>query len=209
MNPEIMIIETSANTPLHNVNGSDGLGLNGCGAQQQVVSNNNEHLNHQAIENTGNESNNEQTNDNQTVESELNQGSNNESQHEYETKLHDNGNTKLREIGSSHTSHPEQELRNPNISQSKGQPPLITIPPELGQVRVKVVVPKQEVQQTNDHDIRSKINIKQYGEKIQIQPQLKKTSPQNISKAKRPVQDQRNRNRDPTLRIRQKQISTS
>ncbi|KAA6382810.1 MAG: hypothetical protein EZS28_021662 [Streblomastix strix] len=51
---------------------------------------------------------------------------------------------------------PEQELRNPNISQSKGQPLLITMPPELGQVKGKVVVPRQRMQPTNDHDTRSK-----------------------------------------------------
>ncbi|KAA6334334.1 MAG: hypothetical protein EZS28_053078, partial [Streblomastix strix] len=47
-------------------------------------------------------------------------------------------------------------LRNPNISQSKSQKPLITTPPELGQVKGKVVVPKQMIQLCYDHDTRSK-----------------------------------------------------
>ncbi|KAA6371513.1 MAG: hypothetical protein EZS28_032957, partial [Streblomastix strix] len=68
----------------------------------------------------------------------------------------DNGKNKPKEIGSSYTTHSEQELRNPNISLPKGQPPLITTPPELGQVKGKVVVPKQRTQPTNDHDTRSK-----------------------------------------------------
>ncbi|KAA6366807.1 MAG: hypothetical protein EZS28_037664, partial [Streblomastix strix] len=67
-----------------------------------------------------------------------------------------NGNNKPREVGSSHTIHFEQELRNPNISQPKDQPSLITTPPELGQVKGKVVVPKQKTQQVNEHDNRSR-----------------------------------------------------
>ncbi|KAA6364246.1 MAG: hypothetical protein EZS28_040225, partial [Streblomastix strix] len=55
-----------------------------------------------------------------------------------------------------HTTHSEQKLRNPNTSQPKGQPPLITTPPELGQVKVKVVVLKQKIQQPNEHETRSK-----------------------------------------------------
>ncbi|KAA6388234.1 MAG: hypothetical protein EZS28_016242 [Streblomastix strix] len=67
-----------------------------------------------------------------------------------------NVNNKLGEIGSPHTTHPEQEIRNPNTSQPKVQPPLITKPPELGQVKGKVVVPKQKTQQVNEHDTRSR-----------------------------------------------------
>ncbi|KAA6358721.1 MAG: hypothetical protein EZS28_045753 [Streblomastix strix] len=52
--------------------------------------------------------------------------------------------------------HSKYELRNPNISLPKGQPPLITTPPELGQVKGKIVVPKQRIQPTNDHDSRNK-----------------------------------------------------
>ncbi|KAA6341781.1 MAG: hypothetical protein EZS28_052432, partial [Streblomastix strix] len=55
--------------------------------------------------------------------------------------------------GSLHSTHSEQELRNPNISQPKGQPPLITTPPELGQIKRKVVTYKQRKQPTNDKDI--------------------------------------------------------
>ncbi|KAA6395737.1 MAG: hypothetical protein EZS28_008739 [Streblomastix strix] len=76
-----------------------------------------------------------------------NQGSNNETQHEQ-----DKGNNKPREIGSPHTTHSEQELRNPNISLPKCQPPLITTLPELGQVKGKIVVPKRRIQPINDHD---------------------------------------------------------
>ncbi|KAA6376529.1 MAG: hypothetical protein EZS28_027944 [Streblomastix strix] len=104
-----------------------------------------------AIDITSNENCNEQANDNRIGGQQNNQGSNNETQYEQ-----DNGNTKLREIGSSHTTHSEQELRNPNISQPKGHPPLITTPPELGQVKGKVVFPKQMMQPTNDHDTRNK-----------------------------------------------------
>ncbi|KAA6324310.1 MAG: hypothetical protein EZS28_054205, partial [Streblomastix strix] len=42
-------------------------------------------------------------------------------------------------------------------------------------------------------------------EKWQMQPQLLQTSPQNIPKAARPVQDPRNRNKDSTPIIKQKQ----
>ncbi|KAA6368721.1 MAG: hypothetical protein EZS28_035753, partial [Streblomastix strix] len=131
----------------------DGLGGNGCGTQLQAATNDNGHENHQAIDNTGNEDNNEQANDNRTGEQQqLNsQESNNETQHQQ-----DNGNNKPGEIGSPHTTHPEQELRNPNTSQTKVQPPLINKPPELGQVKGKVVVLKQKTQQVNEHDTRSR-----------------------------------------------------
>ncbi|KAA6364585.1 MAG: hypothetical protein EZS28_039888, partial [Streblomastix strix] len=58
--------------------------------------------------------------------------------------------------GSLHTTHPQQELRNPNILQHKGQPPLITTPPELGQAKGKVVAHKQRMQPASNHDTRSK-----------------------------------------------------
>ncbi|KAA6359290.1 MAG: hypothetical protein EZS28_045183, partial [Streblomastix strix] len=45
-------------------------------------------------------------------------------------------------------------------------------------------------------------------EKQQMQPQLLKTSPKNAPKATRPVQDPRNRNKDSTLKTRQKQSPT-
>ncbi|KAA6380687.1 MAG: hypothetical protein EZS28_023788 [Streblomastix strix] len=152
-NPEINITKTSANTPPHNVNGSDGLGGNGCWTQLQAATNVNGHENHQAINNTGNEDNNEQTNDNRIGGQQLNNlgSNNNEIQHQQ-----NNVNNKPKEIGSRHTTHSEQELRNPNTSQPKGQPPLITTPPELGQVKGKVVVLKQKIQQPNEHDTRSK-----------------------------------------------------
>ncbi|KAA6333900.1 MAG: hypothetical protein EZS28_053114, partial [Streblomastix strix] len=44
--------------------------------------------------------------------------------------------------------------------------------------------------------------------KRQMQAQLLKTSPQNTPKATRPVLDPRNRKKDPTKKIRQKQIPT-
>ncbi|KAA6353637.1 MAG: hypothetical protein EZS28_050836, partial [Streblomastix strix] len=100
---------------------------------------------------TANENNNEQANDNKTGGQQNNQGSNNEDQLEP-----DNGNTKLGEIGSSHTTHFEQELRNPNIQQPNSQLPLNITPPELSQVKGKVVVPKQMMKPTNEHDTRSK-----------------------------------------------------
>ncbi|KAA6362534.1 MAG: hypothetical protein EZS28_041937, partial [Streblomastix strix] len=150
-NTEISITKTSANTPPHNVNGSDGLGGNGCETQLQAESNEIEHQNHQAIDNTGNENSIKQANDNRTAGQQNNQGSNNETKHQQ-----DSGNNKSREIGSSHTIHREQELRNSNITQSKGQQPLITTPPELSQVKGKVVLPKQWMQLTNYLDTRSK-----------------------------------------------------
>ncbi|KAA6387096.1 MAG: hypothetical protein EZS28_017373, partial [Streblomastix strix] len=146
-NPEINITKTSANTPPHTVNGSDGFGGNGCETQLQAATNENGNENHQAIDNTGNENNNEQVNENRIG----GQQKNCEIQHQQ-----DSGNNKPGEIGSSQTTHSEYELRNPNTSQPKGQPPLITAPPELGQVKVKDVVPKQMIQQTNEHDTRSK-----------------------------------------------------
>ncbi|KAA6381947.1 MAG: hypothetical protein EZS28_022528 [Streblomastix strix] len=62
-------------------------------------------------------------------------------------------------------------------------------------------VPKLELTttlQTTSYSSRS-------GEKRQMQPQLLKTSPQTAPKASIPVQDLRNRNKNPALRIRQKQ----
>ncbi|KAA6364699.1 MAG: hypothetical protein EZS28_039775, partial [Streblomastix strix] len=151
-NPEINITKTSANTPLHNVRGSDGLGGNGCGSQLHAATNVNGHENHQAIDNTGNEDNNEQVNDNRIGgQQQNNQGPSNEIQHKQ-----DSLNNKPGEIGSPHTSHFEQESRNPNTSQPKGQSPLITTPPEVGQVKGKVVVLKQKIQQPNEHETRSK-----------------------------------------------------
>ncbi|KAA6354760.1 MAG: hypothetical protein EZS28_049713, partial [Streblomastix strix] len=171
-NPEINITKTSSKTPPYNVNGSDELGENGCAMQLQAATNENEHLNHQAIDNTGKENNNVQSNDNRTGGQQNNQRSSNETQHE-----RDNRNTKLRETGSSHTTHLEQELRSPNISQPKGQSPLITTPPELGQVKGKVIVPKQRMQPTNDHDTRSKTGLpKSVPNKFLGSPQAKVNS---------------------------------
>ncbi|KAA6378518.1 MAG: hypothetical protein EZS28_025955 [Streblomastix strix] len=151
-NPEINITKTSANTPPHNVNGSDGLGGNGCGTQLQAATNVNGHENHQAIDISGNEDNSEQADDNRIRgQQQDNEGRNNEIQHKQ-----DSLNNKPGEIGSPHTNHSEQESRNPNTSQPKGQPPLITTPPEVGQVKGKVVVLKQKIQQPNEHESRSK-----------------------------------------------------
>ncbi|KAA6386639.1 MAG: hypothetical protein EZS28_017832 [Streblomastix strix] len=152
-NLEINITKTSANTPPHNVNGSDGLGGNGCGTQLQAATNDNGHENHQAIDNTGNEDNNEQVNDNRIggQQQQNSQGSNNETQHQQ-----DSVNNKPGEIGSPHTTHPEQEIGNSNTAQPKVQPPLITKPPEFGQVKGKVVELKQKIQQPNEHDTRSR-----------------------------------------------------
>ncbi|KAA6319941.1 MAG: hypothetical protein EZS28_054754 [Streblomastix strix] len=63
-NPEINITKTSANTPPHNVYGSDGLGRNGCGTQLLAATNKNGHLNHPTTDNTGNVNIYEQSNDN-------------------------------------------------------------------------------------------------------------------------------------------------
>ncbi|KAA6356614.1 MAG: hypothetical protein EZS28_047859, partial [Streblomastix strix] len=85
-NPDINITKASANTPFHNVNGSDGLGGNGCGTQLQAATNENGHKNHQAIDNTGNESNNKQKNDNRTGgQQQYNHVSNNETQYEQDS----------------------------------------------------------------------------------------------------------------------------
>ncbi|KAA6374161.1 MAG: hypothetical protein EZS28_030308, partial [Streblomastix strix] len=122
------------------------------GTQLQAETNDNGHENHQAIDNTGNEDNNEQVNDNRIGgQQQNNSGSNNDIQHQQ-----DSVNNKPGEIGPPHKTHSEQELRNPNTSQPKGQRPLITTPPELGQVKGKVVVPKQKTQQVNEHDTRSR-----------------------------------------------------
>ncbi|KAA6322437.1 MAG: hypothetical protein EZS28_054437, partial [Streblomastix strix] len=151
-NPEINITKISANTPPHNVNGSDGLGGNGCGTQLQAETNINGHDNHQAIDNTGNENNNQQMNDNRFGgQPQSNQGSNNEI-----LQQQDRLNNKSGEIESPHTTHSEQELVNPNISLPKGQPPLFSTPSELGQVKGKVVVLKQKIQQPNKHDTGNK-----------------------------------------------------
>ncbi|KAA6334009.1 MAG: hypothetical protein EZS28_053108, partial [Streblomastix strix] len=139
-NPEINTAKISANTPSNYINGSYGLGENSCGTQLQAATNENEHLNHRTIDNTGNEDNNEQVNDNRIggQQQQNNQGSNNETQYEQ-----DSANNKPGEIGSPHTTHSEQELRNPKTTQPKGQPPLITTPPELEQVKWKVSVPNK------------------------------------------------------------------
>ncbi|KAA6377327.1 MAG: hypothetical protein EZS28_027148 [Streblomastix strix] len=226
---EIHITKTSANTLPYNLNGSDRLGGKGCGTQLQAITNENGHQNHQVIDITGKENIFEQANDNRTGGQQNNQGSNNETQHKQ-----DSGNNKRREIGSSHTTHSEQELINSNISQPKGQPLLITKHPELGQAKGKVVVPKQRMQPTNDHDTRIKtgqlksVPNKSFGspearansdspnhfkpqqeqrKKADV-AQLLKTSPQNTPKATRTVQDPRNRNKDSTSKIRQKQSPT-
>ncbi|KAA6399970.1 MAG: hypothetical protein EZS28_004509 [Streblomastix strix] len=137
--------------------------------------------------------------------------------------------------GSLRTTLSEQELGNQNISYSRSQPPLIAIPPELDQVKGKIVVPKQRMQPNNDLDTRSNtgqpktvadkslgnpepranIDISKYfifqqeQRKRQIQHQLVKTSLQNIPKATIPVQDPRNRNKDSTPKTRQKQSLNS
>ncbi|KAA6318487.1 MAG: hypothetical protein EZS28_054940, partial [Streblomastix strix] len=146
----------------------------------------------------------------------------------------DNVSTKLRETGSFHTTYPEQELRNPNISYSKGQPPLITTPPELGYVKEKVIIPKQRMQLTNDYETRSKTgqlksvsNKSQWSSKLEptptllttsylsrcrknrlMQPQLLKTSPKNTPNARELVQGLRNRIKDQTPEIRYRQSPT-
>ncbi|KAA6357319.1 MAG: hypothetical protein EZS28_047154, partial [Streblomastix strix] len=85
-NPEINITKTSANTPSHNVNGSDELGGNGCGTQLQAATNENGHITHQAINNTGNENNNEQADDNRIGgQQQNNQESNNETRHQQDS----------------------------------------------------------------------------------------------------------------------------
>ncbi|KAA6374405.1 MAG: hypothetical protein EZS28_030067 [Streblomastix strix] len=152
-NPEINITKTFANTPPHNVNGSDRLRGNGCWTQLQAATNDNGHENHQVIDNTNNEDNNEQINDNIIggQQQQNNQRSSNETQHEQ-----DGVNNKLEEIGSPHTTYSEYELIKPNTSQPKCQHPLITTPQELRQVKGKAVVPKQNTQQVNEHDTRSR-----------------------------------------------------
>ncbi|KAA6383737.1 MAG: hypothetical protein EZS28_020735 [Streblomastix strix] len=150
-NPEINITKLSTSTPPHNVNRSDGFGENICGTQLQAATNENEHLNHQTTDKTDFENSNVQANDNRTGGQQNNQVCNNETHHDQ-----DNGNNKERETSSSHTIHSKQEQRNSNISQSKGQPSLINTPTEIGQVKGNVVVPKQRMQPTNDHDIKSK-----------------------------------------------------
>ncbi|KAA6363435.1 MAG: hypothetical protein EZS28_041037 [Streblomastix strix] len=196
-NPEINITKTSANTKLRNVNGSDGLGGNGCGTQLQAATNDKGHENHKAIDNTDNEDNNEQVNDNRIggQQQQNGQKSNDETQHQQ-----DGLNNKPEEIGSPHTTHHEQEIGNPNTSQPKIQPPLITQPPELSQVKGKGV-PKLEptlTLLTISHPSKS-------SEKRQMQPQLLQTCPQNTPKVTRPVQDPRNRNKDSIQTTKQKQ----
>ncbi|KAA6353781.1 MAG: hypothetical protein EZS28_050693, partial [Streblomastix strix] len=145
-----------------------------CGTQLQAATNDNGHENHQAIDNTGNEDNNEQTNDNRIrrQQQQNSQGSNNEIQHQQ-----DSVNNKQGEIGSPHTTHPEQEIGNPNTSQPKVQPPLITKPPELGQIKGKVVVLKQKIQQPNEHDTRSRTGqLKSVPNKSQGSPKARANS---------------------------------
>ncbi|KAA6381251.1 MAG: hypothetical protein EZS28_023220 [Streblomastix strix] len=152
----INITKSSASTPPHYENGSDGFGASSCGTQLQAATNESGHENHQTIDHTGNENYNEQAYDNRTGDKQNNYRSNNESQREKEPKLQDNGNIQLKETGSSQITLPEQELRNLSISQFKGQLPLIATTSELSQVKLKVVVPKQRMQLTDDHDTRSK-----------------------------------------------------
>ncbi|KAA6382532.1 MAG: hypothetical protein EZS28_021942 [Streblomastix strix] len=137
--------------------------------------------------------------------------------------------------GSLRTTLSEQELGNQNISQSRSQPPLIATPPELDQVKGKVVIPKQGMQPNNDLDTRSKtgqpktvadkclgsteasansvtlnhFTSKQEQRKKADVAQLLKTNTQNTPKATRPVQDPRNRNMDSTPKTRQKQSPIS
>ncbi|KAA6362144.1 MAG: hypothetical protein EZS28_042329, partial [Streblomastix strix] len=155
-NLEINISVTSANTPFHNVNGSDGLEGNSCETQLLVSTNENGHLNYQAIDNTDNINNNEQANDNRTGGNINKQKFCNENQYEQGTKHQDNGYAELKGTVSLHATNTQQELGNSNISQPKHQPTLIIISPELGQVIGKVVEPIQMMQLKNDHDTRSK-----------------------------------------------------
>ncbi|KAA6381339.1 MAG: hypothetical protein EZS28_023131, partial [Streblomastix strix] len=191
-NPEINITKTSANTPPHNVNGSDRLEGNGCETQFQATTNENGHENDQAIDNTGNENNNEQTNDNRTGGQQNNQGSNYETQHEQ-----DSGNNKPREIGSSHTTHSEQELRNPNISQPKWPTTSnhhTTRTSKTGQLKS---VPNKSLGSPE-----ARANSDTPNHFTPKQEQRKKAD------ATRPVQDPRNRNKDSTPITRQKQSTT-
>ncbi|KAA6395624.1 MAG: hypothetical protein EZS28_008848 [Streblomastix strix] len=158
-NPEINIIKISANTPPHNVNGSDGLGRNGCEIQQQAPTKENGHENLQTIKNTVNENNNEQANDMIARGNENKLETNNENQHKQETKLQDKGNTKLKGTSSLYTTYSKQELGNSKILQSESQPSSIATPPKLTQVKWKVVVLKQRKQPTTDRDTRSKISF--------------------------------------------------
>ncbi|KAA6361972.1 MAG: hypothetical protein EZS28_042502 [Streblomastix strix] len=58
-----------------------------------------------------------------------------------------------------------------------GQPPLITKPPELDQVKGKVVVPKQKIQQVNEHDTRSKtVQLKSISNKSLGSPEARSNS---------------------------------
>ncbi|KAA6373889.1 MAG: hypothetical protein EZS28_030585 [Streblomastix strix] len=95
-NPEINTTKTSANTPSHNVNGSNGHGGNGCGTQLQAASNENGNSNHQAFNCSSGVNDNEQPNANRT-EGNVNQlRLINVDQHEQGTKYRNYGNFKLK-----------------------------------------------------------------------------------------------------------------
>ncbi|KAA6378507.1 MAG: hypothetical protein EZS28_025969 [Streblomastix strix] len=102
---EINITKISAITSPHNVNRLEELSVNGCWTQLQAATNENGHVIHQAIYNSGNENSNEQAKDNRTGGNENNQESNNENQLEKQAKLQDIGNTKLIETGSIHSTY--------------------------------------------------------------------------------------------------------
>ncbi|KAA6354129.1 MAG: hypothetical protein EZS28_050344, partial [Streblomastix strix] len=67
--------------------------------------------------------------------------------------------------------------QNLKIIEILNQPPLITTLLELGQVKGKVVVPKQRIQPTNDHDTRSKTSqLKSVPNKSLGSPEARATS---------------------------------
>ncbi|KAA6397257.1 MAG: hypothetical protein EZS28_007211 [Streblomastix strix] len=221
--------KTSANNPPHNLNGSDRFRGNGCGKQLQAATNENGHQNHNAIDNSSIEDSNEQANDNRIGEQQQNkQRTKNEIQHQ-----RDSVNNNPRKIGPPHTTHSEQKLGNPNISQPKCQPPLIPHLPNQVKLKRKLQFPNNGCNQPTTMKLEAK-QVKQSpypispqgvpqleptptlittsypsrSKKRQMQPQLLQTSPQNTPKATRPVQDPRNRIMDSTLIIRQRQSKT-
>ncbi|KAA6365408.1 MAG: hypothetical protein EZS28_039065, partial [Streblomastix strix] len=155
-NPKINITTIFANTPLHNTDLLDGFRRNGCRTQLQAATNENGLSNFQANDNNGYENNNEQAIDDRTRGNENKQGFRNETQHEQEAKLQNNGNTKPNGPKSFHTTSSKQELGNPNILQSQTSLPQLTHPQNQAKLNEKLLYPNKRYCQPQTITLKAK-----------------------------------------------------
>ncbi|KAA6364154.1 MAG: hypothetical protein EZS28_040319 [Streblomastix strix] len=233
-NPDINITKISANIQLHNASRLDGFGENSQRTLLQAETNEKGLSNHQAIDNIDNQNNNEQVNENTTDGNKNKYGPSNDDQHKQGTKHQDNRNTEFNEL--EHFTQPipnkNQEIQtfhNPKTShpqssylqnQIKLKEKLQDLNRVYNQPTTMISEAKHACESPSPISLQVFLNLEQIsillntsylswiGEKRQMQPKLLKISQQNTLKARRPVHDLRNRNKDPTQRIRQRQCPT-